>query len=497
MYKYLALLILLQTQFSLFAQPTRKQTRDAILELKSFLSIPNNGLSTDDIKKNIIWLEDAFQRRGFQTKEVATLSNPLLFAEKMISKDFPTILFYMHLDGQPVDKSKWDQADPYIPVLKKLNDQAVWETVDWNAITEKVNPDWRIFARSASDDKMPIIAFLQAIDQTDETNLTCNIKVILDSEEEIGSPNLAAAVKENLELLSADGLIINDGPVHISGQPTLVFGCRGITSFHLTVWGPIKPQHSGHYGNYAPNPAFRLSQLLASMKDEEGRVIIEGYYDGINLEDDIKKILVSVPDKAEDIHQLLQIHTPEKVGANYQESLQYPSLNIRGLQSAWVGAQARTIVPDRATAAIDIRLVPESDPDRLIKLVRNHIESKGYLILDREPTKEERLAHPKILTFAKGGAMLPFRTDVQAPIGKWLKSTLQKTYHQEPIIIRIMGGSVPMAPFIKTLQVPAVIVPMVNADNNQHSPNENVQVSYLINAIKTFNAIFTNTFSDK
>jgi len=174
--------------------------------------------------------------------------------------------------------------------------------------------------------------------------------------------------------------------------------------------------------------------------------------------------------------------------------LQYPSLNIRGLKSAWVGAQARTIVPDMATAAIDIRLVPESDPVRLISLVKAHIESKGYIILDREPTKAERLAHPRIVTMASRGANLPFRTDMDAPIGSWLKSTIKNSYGQEPILIRIMGGTVPMAPFIKALEIPAVIVPMVNADNNQHSPNENVKVGYISNAMKTFKAIFTSPF---
>ena len=494
MYKFVSFFLLLHIQATLFAQVSEKQTRDAIIELKSFLSIPNNGLSTEDIKKNIAWLEVAFQKRGFETKKVATLSNPLLYAEKNIAKDLPTVLFYMHIDGQPVDKSKWSQKDPYIPVLKKRNDKDEWEEVDWATLTDELDPNSRIFARSASDDKMPIIAFLNAIDHTNKKDFKCNIKVILDSEEEMGSPNLAAAVKENLDLLSADALIINDGPVHISGQPTLVFGCRGITSFHLTVWGPVKPQHSGHYGNYAPNPAFRLSQLLASMKDEEGRVIIDGYYDGINLDSETKSILASVPDNAADINELLQINTPEKVGANYQEALQYPSLNIRGLKSAWVGKQARTIVPDMATAAIDIRLVPESDPQRLISLVRSHIESKGYIILDKEPTKEERLANPRIVTMTSRGATLPFRTDMDAPIGKWLKSAIQKSYKQDPISIRIMGGTVPMAPFIKALDVPAVIVPMVNADNNQHSPNENVKLSYITNAMQTFRAIFTHTF---
>lgn len=497
MLKNVFLLFLFCSTFHVFSQTSDQTIRSAILELQSFLSIPNNGLHKEDINRNIIWLENAFQKRGFETQEVSTLSNPILFAEKHINDNYPTVLFYMHMDGQAVDRSKWNQTDPYVPVLKKQMDNEDWKEIEWSSIDSEINMDWRIFSRSASDDKMPIVAFLKAVDQTAQKDLKCNLKVILDSEEEMGSPNLASAVEENLELLAADALIINDGPVHISGQPTLVFGCRGITSFHLTVWGPIKPQHSGHYGNYAPNPAFRLSQLLGSMKDDEGRVVIEGYYDGIQLSDETKEILASVPDNPENINQLLQIKTPEKVGANYQEALQYPSLNIRGLRSAWVGAQARTIVPDHATAAVDIRLVPESDPDRLISLVRKHIESKGYTILDKEPSKEERLTYPKIVTMTARGATLPFRTDMNAPIGNWLKAAIKSSYKQEPINIRIMGGTVPMAPFIKTLNVPAVIVPMVNADNNQHSPNENVKISYLVNAMKTFNAIFTNPFSER
>lgn len=377
---------------------------------------------------------------------------------------------------------------------QKENDEGDWLQVPWEQLADYNDPNYRIFARSASDDKMPIVALLNAIDQTEQ--LAYNVKVILDPEEEMGSPNLAEAVRENLELLQADALIINDGPVHTSGQPTLVYGCRGITSFHLTIYGPSKPQHSGHYGNYAPNPAMRLSQLLGSMKDDGGRVLIPGYYDGIELDDQTKTILESVPDNIDLIHGLLEINEAEKVGDNYQESLQYPSLNVRGLRSAWVGAQARTIVPDIATAAVDIRLVPESNPDTLIKLVKNHIESKGYLILDREPTHEERMKYPRLSTFKATGATLPFRTDMDAPISKWLKTALVRAYKQDPIQIRIMGGTVPISPFINALNVPAIIVPLVNADNNQHSPNENVRIDYITNALKTFQTILTTPLTE-
>ncbi len=497
MIRIYSLIIFCSCIYSLSAQRNDQPLRDAITDLRSFLSIPNSGLSAEDVKANIAWLEQELNDRGFQTQEVSTLTNPILFGALEIDKKMPTVLFYMHLDGQAVDKSKWDQEDPFIPVLKKQNDQGVWQQIEWSAMDQEIDYDWRIFARSASDDKMPIVGFLHALDQTNKADLKCNIKIIVDTEEELGSPSLATAVTENLELLAADALIINDGPVHRSGQPTLVFGCRGITSFHMTTWGPIRSQHSGHYGNYAPNPALRLSQLLASMKDEDGRVSIKGYYDGISLDKETTQILANVPDDEEGILEYLQINTPDQVGANYQESLQYPSLNIRGMKSAWVGARARTIVPDMATAAIDIRLVPESDPTRLMQLIKDHIINQGYHILDREPTVEERLAHPKIVTMATKGYTLPFRTEMDAPIGQWLTAAIQSEYKQDPVSIRIMGGTVPMAPFIKALQVPAVIVPMVNADNNQHSPNENVQLSYISNAMKTFHAIFTTSMHNQ
>src|SRR5690606_776088 len=255
-----------------------------------------------------------------------------------------------------------------------------------------------------------------------------NIKLLLDGEEEKGSAPLARAVDRYRELLQADFLMIVDGPLHSSGAPTLVYGCRGITSLELTVHGAQRPLHSGHYGNYAPNPGFQLAQLLAGMKDVDGRVSIPGYYDGIELDSTALAMLGSVPDKAGEIGEQLQIGTPEKVGGSLQESLQYPSLNIRGLQSAWVGEGARTIIPATATASLDLRLVMETDGDHLKNLVRDHIEKQGFTILDHVPSKEERMAHDKIVTLQLGGVTPAFRTDPNNPYGKFLLQSLCSTF---------------------------------------------------------------------
>ncbi len=459
---------------------------DSIDLFRELLSIPNDAINHDDIDKNIIWSEEQFSKRGFSLTRIETPTVPLLLAEKPASGAEKTVLIYLQLDGQPVDPSRWMQENPYQPVLKAENESGEWEIIDWDRIDE-FNPEWRIFARSASDAKGPVAAFLAALDLAEDEGIepNYNIKVIMDYEEELGSPELPKAVIDNTELLAADMLIIFDGPSHISGNPTLTFGARGIATIQLTTYGPVVAQHSGHFGNYAPNPAFRLARLLTTMKDDNGLVTIPGFYDGIEISPEVEEILRAVPDNQQGIKERLQIAETDKVGHFYQEAIQYPSLNVRGMQSGWINDEVRTIIPGWARAEIDVRLVLESDPDRLIDLIKTHIEAQGYLVLDRVPTKEERLEHPKIATFTSNISYQSFRTPFDSEVGLWLRSAIQNGYNQEPVMIRMSGGSIPISPFVTTLNVPAVTVPTVNRDNNQHSPNENLRLGNYRNAIKT------------
>lgn len=476
-------------QFPDLTQLSQSKTRPALLELKEFIALPNDANNLTDIDKNIDWLKTAFTKRKFSTQVLETINTPLFLAERKYPGATSTILFYMHFDGQSVDPQKWSQQDPYVATLREKSANGTWESLTWQKAEGEIDPDWRIFGRSASDDKGPIVMLLHAIDAMDQNSIEArvNIKVVLDGEEEKGSKQLAMAVDKYKELLAADHMIINDGPMHLSGEPTVIFGCRGNVTINLIAYGPRSHQHSGHYGNYAPNPVFRLSQLLASMKDEDGRVIIPGYYDGIDFDTEARAVMAAVPDDVALIHKTIGIASPEKVGDNYQESLQYPSLNVRGISAAWVGQNARTIVPAEATAAIDIRLVPESNPDRLIGLVKAHIESMGYVVLDHAPTEEERLKYPKIVWLqADRKATLPFRTDVNSLTGQWVQKAMLNGWEKEPIKIRIMGGTVPTTTFINGLGVPAIIVPLVNADNNQHSPDENLRVGNITNGVRTF-----------
>ncbi len=469
-----------------------KHARASLQEFSDFLSLSNDANYPAQLGPNMAWVEGAFRKRGFHIKRLPTKGLDLILAERQTPGAAKTILFYVQVDGQPVDASKWEQPTPYTPTLKERQPDGSWKALPWERLREKdLNPDWRIFARSASDAKGPINMFLAALDIAAEAGIRpdYHIKVIMDCEEELGSPNLPDAVALHKDALKADWLLILDGPMHPSNKPSLGFGARGIADVTLTTYGPRVPQHSGHYGNYAPNPAIRLAKLLASMEDDEGRVIIPGFYDGIQLNDATRKVLAQTPDDEQAIQKLIGIAEPEKVGANLQEALQYPSLNIRGMASAWIGKEARTVIPATATAEMDIRLVKESDPERLIGLVRKHIENQGYRILDREPTEEERMAYPRLVKMNYSVSYAAFRTELDSPVGKWLDQCLTSAWGEAPVKVRTHGGSIPISPFVNTLDIPAVIVPLVNSDNNQHSPNENLRLGNYFDGIKTCVAI--------
>ena len=401
---------------------------------------------------------------------------------KFISNKFKTVLIYFHMDGQPVDPSKWNQSDPFDPILTE-NINGGWVEIDRDRINTNPDPDWRIFGRSTSDDKGPPMMLVNALEILEKLNKKpeFNIKLIIDFQEEMGSPTVVSAVSLYKEKLKSDFLLIIDGPRHPSNKPTLTFGARGISRITLTSYGPIKPQHSGHFGNYAPNPAMNLSKILSSMKDYDGVVTIPGFYDGVTLTNDIRKILDEVPDDEEAINNDLLISSPDKVGNNYQEAIQYPSLNVRGLKSGWVGKEARTIVPDIAIAEIDVRLVKESEPEKLLNMIKDHIIKEGaYVINSREPTNEERLTKKNIIRYDSKISYLAYRTEIDSPIGNWASRALKNAFLEEPIKKRTSGGSIPISPFVTTLNVPALTYPSVNKDNNQHSPNENIRVGNFI-----------------
>lgn len=474
---------------------TAPHTDQALQLYYDLLSIPNDTFYQDDIARLVAFLDNEFKKRSFNTQVLDTGGSPLLYATRMVPGAEKTALIYLQADGQPTDIQLWDQESPYQPELKEQQEDGNWEIIDWDNLKGEKNPDWRIFARSASDSKGPVTQFLMALSALDAAGLTpgYNLKVVVDTEEENGSPHLPGAVEIYKDLLAADMLLIFDGPPHSSNAPTLKFGARGIATITLKAYGPVLPQHSGHYGNYAPNPAFALTKMLGSMKDIDGRVTIPGFYDGITITDETKKILQAVPDDIAAIHDHLQIAEPDSVAESLQLAVQYPSLNIRGIQSLKVGKEVRTLVPAEAIAEIDIRLVKESDPERLIGLVKDHIVGLGYNVIDHEPSKEERMSLPHLVQFTSIVSYGAYRTPFDAEPGLLTRQAMKDLYGEEPILIRTSGGSIPISPFVETLNIPAVSIPTVNIDNNQHAPNENIRLGNFIEGIAIAASVLLQT----
>ncbi len=470
---------------------TARLAQATMREYLDLLSIPNDATVPADIQKNTDWLERAFQKRGFITRQLANNGKPMLYAEwpKKLA-GAKTVLYYMHLDGQPVVPTEWSQPNPWLPVVKQRDAAGVWHiTPTEKLFTEPLDPELRVFARAASDDKGPIMMFLAAFDGLKAAGLdpAINVKVLLDSEEEKGSPSIPAVVKANKALLQADAIVIHDGPRHASERPTLIFGNRGAARVTLTVFGPRAPLHSGHYGNYVPNPAMRLAALLASMKDDDGRVTVAGYYERIKLSEAEKNILAATGDDEAAIRKRVGIARAERVGATLQESIQYPSLNVRGMAAASIGDKASNIVPDKAIAEFDLRTTPEAPPEYLFGLIEAHVKKQGYTLIKGAPTDAERATHDKLamLTMASGGRAM--RTPLDAPLGQWAYGVLKRDAQAgvEPVRIRMMGGSVPTDRLVEVLEAPFVILPLVNGDNNQHTYDENMRMGHYVDGIRT------------
>ncbi len=470
-------------------EAAQKLAQGSLREYLELLALPNDAINPPDIQRNADFLERAFKNRGFTTRQLENQGKPMLYAEW--PRKLPgakTVLYYMHFDGQPVVDREWSQPSPWQPVVKQRTSAGAWEVVSREALFgATLDPELRVFARSASDDKAPIMMFLAAFDGLKAMGVdpAVNVKVLLDSEEEKGSPSIRAVALANKALLRCDALIIHDGPRHQSERPTIVFGNRGAASVSLVVYGPKQPLHSGHFGNYVPNPAVRLARLIASMKDDQGRVTVPGYYDRVRLSATEKKILAETGDDEAAIRRRTGISKAELVGGNLQEALQFPSLNVRGMAAASVGDKASNIIPYQAIADFDLRTTPETPPDYLFGLLQKHIQAQGYYLVKGPPTDEERAGHDKLATLTMGTASRSVRTPLDAPIGKWAYASLLETSQRgQPVRIRMMGGSVPTDSLVEALGAPFVIVPLVNGDNNQHTFDENMRVGHYVEGIR-------------
>jgi acetylornithine deacetylase/succinyl-diaminopimelate desuccinylase-like protein len=470
-----------------------------IRELTEFLAIPNVASDTANIQKNAARLVEMLEARGIETHSLSIAGRgPVVFGQLVTPQAKRTLIFYAHYDGQPVDASAWTDGKPFEPALRDTAIEAGGQRIPFpeNSPSHPAtyNDDWRIYARSASDDKSPIVALLAALDalRARRIPLGVNLKVIFEGEEEAGSTNLERTLESHQNLLAADLLITADGPVHPSGRPLIFFGNRGDIGLDITVYGPMRALHSGHYGNWAPNPAMELSRLLAAMKDANGRVLVDGYYDDVVPLSPLEKDwLAKMPDNDADLERELGIAKPEGGSQKLVELLQLPSLNVRGLSSAYVGERAQNVVPDKAEASIDARLVKGEDPRKKYEQIIGFIRKQGYLVVDREPTLDERRSYPLIAKIVDEGGYRASRTAMDLPVSKAMIQLVQDATGGKAVIAPGLGGSVPMYIF-EDLGMPWIGVPIVNYDNHQHSSNENLRLGHLWNGIELYAAILAD-----
>jgi acetylornithine deacetylase/succinyl-diaminopimelate desuccinylase-like protein len=373
---------------------------------------------------------------------------------------------------------------------------AAGKDVDWrNAKT--IDPEWRLYARSAGDDKAPIIAILAALDALRAANLkpSVNLRFVFEGEEEAGSPHLAKHLEKYSELLQPDAWIFCDGPVHQSRRMQLFFGARGTIDLELTVYGPIKGLHDGHYGNWVANPIVRLTHLIDSMRDENGRILIKGFYDDVKPPTDAERVAIAkIPNVEADLRREFQIASNGK-GNPLNESFLVPALNVRGIQSGHVGEQASNMIPTEARASIDFRLVPAETPDSIKPLVERHIQSQGHTIVRDTPDAAMRLKHSKIAKVEWGAGYPPARTNMDLPLSREVAAIMKAAGH-DPLQVPTLGGSLPMYLFQQPNEIPVIGLPIANHDDNQHAADENLRLQNLWDGIEIYAALFVGLARD-
>ena len=484
---------LAQTSPAAAARSFRQAHEHEIIdEYIHLLSIPNVATDTPNILRNAALVARMLEERGVKTQllEIPD-APPVVYGEIRTPGATRTLIFYAHYDGQPVEPAKWVGGDPFKPILRSASLEAGGKDLPLPSNEQKFDPEWRLYARATGDDKAPIIALCAALDalRTSRIALTSNIKFFFEGEEEAGSPHLEKIIEKYKDLVRSDVWLICDGPVSQNRQQQIYFGARGVVSLQLTVYGPRRELHSGHYGNWAPNPAMRLARLLASMKDDEGRVLIENYYDGIEpLSETEKRALAEAPNNDQALKRELQIAGTEGGGKKLNDLINDPSLNIRGLSSASVGTTARNVIPSTAMAEIDIRLVKGIGHRTAVERVRAHIRKEGYFIVAVEPDETTRLTYPKLIRVVNSDGYNAARTSMELDISRRIIAAVESA-RGKTALMPTLGGSVPLYLFTDLLKLPAIGIPIANHDNNQHSANENMRLQNLWDGIETMAAL--------
>lgn len=455
------------------------------------LSIPNVASDRPNIRRNAEHIARLFAAAGARTELIEVDgANPAVYGEILTPGARRTLMFYAHYDGQPVIPERWADSGPYSPVLRTAPVEAGGKLLGLDQ--PRYDREWRLFARSASDDKVSIFALWAALSALQEAGLRprSNIRFFFEGEEEAGSTNLRALLEKAGDRLRGDVWVMCDGSVHQSRNQRIVLGARGVAGVEIAVYGARRGLHSGHYGNWAQNPAMQLARLLASMTDGEGRVLIRGFYDDVvPLTEEERRALEQIPVVDEELRKELGLGSTQPFGGLLRESIYQPSLNIRGVESGGTGARAANEVPAVARASLDLRLVKGVDGRKQAERVAAHIRAQGFHVIEgRDPTEEERQRHSKIARVDIDPGYNALRTPMSLPIVQEILAVARSV--RPPVYVEpSFGGSLPLVVFEQVTKAPLVIVPISNHDDSQHTHNENIRLSNLWDGIELYAAL--------
>ncbi len=462
---------------------------DIVAELTRFLSIPNVASDSVNIRRNAALIIAMLERRGATARILESPgSPPAVYGELLTPGAARTVVFYAHYDGQPVDSARW-VTPPWRVVLRDGALTKGAREIAFPTAGGRFDPEWRLYARSASDDKSPIVAMLTALDALKALGQrpSINLKFFFEGEEEAGSAHLGEMLTRHAALLKADLWLFGDGPVHQSRQPKVSFGVRGVMGVNLTVYGPARPLHSGHYGNWAPNPNVMLAHLIASLRDEEGRILIERFYDDVlPFSAAQRAALATMPHIDAQLTADLRLGRTEGSGAGLAEQVSRPGLNVSGMSGGRTGAAAANVIVPEATAYIDFRLVPDQRPERVRALLEAHLVTRGYHVVHEDPDSATRRAHPRIIKVTGDGGYPAISTALDLPVSRAVIRAAEAALGEPVVVEPPLGGSLPLYQFKEVLGATLIMVPIVNHDNNQHAENENLRIKNLWDGIELY-----------
>jgi acetylornithine deacetylase/succinyl-diaminopimelate desuccinylase-like protein len=450
-------------------QPYVQQHKDRFLaELTELLRIPSVSADTrykGDVRRAAEFIREKLVQAGAVRAELCeTKGHPIVYAEKMVSPDRPTVLVYGHYDVQPADPLNLWETPPFEPTIRKT----------------KNHPDGAIFARGACDDKGQVYAHIKAFEGLVATdNLPCNVKFMIEGEEEVGSDNLGVFVRENRDKLKADVILISDTSILSNNTPSLEVGLRGLSYVEVEVTGPNRDLHSGVYGGAVANPINVLCGMIASLKDADGRITIPNFYDKVvELSRADRDALAEAPFDLEAYKQDLNVGdvSGEKGYTTPERTSIRPTLDVNGIWGGYTGEGAKTVLPSKAYAKISMRLVPNQHPDEITELFKRHFESIAPKSV-RVAVRPHHGGHPVVTPTDSVG----FRAASLA---------FEEAWGKKPIPTR-GGGSIPIvALFEKELGLKSVLMGFGLDSDALHSPNEHFGIFNYLKGIETIGLFY-------